>query len=364
MFCWSYIGRISFLRSAVSFKPYVLENTDAGPGVGISNYEVKFREVELAKLHKSAMRYRVHLATDDQGHNEAERTTAYIGEAIADGCALKTNYFTKHHGLTENEKSDMTIDELTAHEANMIQKNAWCIAEDIASRIDSEPGPSSSFMQAFVTYRKDVQFFVNTEWLNKWRKSGKVARTKLPGHHYFNSIECVMKTHVTTGELFMEFTSCDSCEFCHGINAPIIDPVPQPYPDENTGHYKVYDDTPSFMNDGVSKRPADHFQPRKQCRLLYESDKLDALKQETVNQFCTDYLVEKDVVMNYLHHLADLKLKKTLRRKKKQPGHTKQSEKMVDNEESNDEHHEIEHNSDNDLHGDDIYSDIMTLFSM
>ena len=61
-------------------RPYVIEFTDAGPGVACNNYEVKFREVEIAQLHGSALRYRVHLAADDQGQNEAERTNAYIGK--------------------------------------------------------------------------------------------------------------------------------------------------------------------------------------------------------------------------------------------------------------------------------------------
>ena len=63
-------------------RPYVIEFTDAGPGVACNNYEVKFRELEIARLHKSALRYRVHLASDDQGQNEAERTNAYIGKVI------------------------------------------------------------------------------------------------------------------------------------------------------------------------------------------------------------------------------------------------------------------------------------------
>ena len=60
-------------------RPCVIEFTDAGPGVGVSNHEVQYREVELARLHKSVLRHRVHLASDDQGQNEAERTNAYIG---------------------------------------------------------------------------------------------------------------------------------------------------------------------------------------------------------------------------------------------------------------------------------------------
>ena len=48
----------------------------------------------------------------------------------------------------------MTIAQLQEHECQMMERNAWCIAEDVAARIDSEPGPGGSYMQAFVTDRK------------------------------------------------------------------------------------------------------------------------------------------------------------------------------------------------------------------
>ena len=60
-------------------REYSIAFTDAGPGEGVNNYQVSFREIEIAQLHKSVLRYRVHLASDDQGQNEAERTNAYIG---------------------------------------------------------------------------------------------------------------------------------------------------------------------------------------------------------------------------------------------------------------------------------------------
>lgn len=75
----------------------------------------------------------------------------FSGEAIADGCALKTEYFSKHHGLSEEDKNSMTIHQLENHENQMMERNAWCIAEDVAARIDSEPGPGESYMQSVIT---------------------------------------------------------------------------------------------------------------------------------------------------------------------------------------------------------------------
>ena len=61
-------------------RPRIIESTDAGPGVGSNNFEVRFRDAEIALLHNSSIRSRIHLATDDQGQNEAERTNSYIGK--------------------------------------------------------------------------------------------------------------------------------------------------------------------------------------------------------------------------------------------------------------------------------------------
>ena len=81
----------------------MLERTDAGPGVGISNAEVKYRFVELCHIHKSARRNRIHLAREDSSHKKDERTMFFIGEAVVDGSALKTDYFKPFQNMDEKE---------------------------------------------------------------------------------------------------------------------------------------------------------------------------------------------------------------------------------------------------------------------
>ena len=56
----------------------ILKATDAGPGVGCSNLEVRFRDVEIARVHDSDRVNCVHRARDDSGQNEAERSNAAI----------------------------------------------------------------------------------------------------------------------------------------------------------------------------------------------------------------------------------------------------------------------------------------------
>lgn len=69
----------------------VLDLTDAGPGVGVSNIHVRFRDAEIARLHNSSRRNRIHRARNDSGQNEAERTNAAIGREIE--CITCTIYY-------------------------------------------------------------------------------------------------------------------------------------------------------------------------------------------------------------------------------------------------------------------------------
>ncbi len=55
-----------------SVRPRIAHFTDAGPGVGISNFEVCFRDAELSRLEDSDYRIRIHRGRGDSEQNEAE----------------------------------------------------------------------------------------------------------------------------------------------------------------------------------------------------------------------------------------------------------------------------------------------------
>ena len=60
-------------------KSGVIDLMDSGPGVGISNHEVKIRTAEEIRL----MNYdyvRHHLAPGDSSHNKVERIQSYVGK--------------------------------------------------------------------------------------------------------------------------------------------------------------------------------------------------------------------------------------------------------------------------------------------
>ena len=60
-------------------RPRIAEMTNAGPGVGISNLEVRFQDAELARLNRSDYQIKANRAC---GHKEAERTNSAIGISI------------------------------------------------------------------------------------------------------------------------------------------------------------------------------------------------------------------------------------------------------------------------------------------
>ena len=64
-------------------KPRRAYLTDAGPGVGVNNHEVRFRDVEINRMHEVDYSIRVHRSTADSGQNEAERTNAASGIIIS-----------------------------------------------------------------------------------------------------------------------------------------------------------------------------------------------------------------------------------------------------------------------------------------
>lgn len=70
----------------------ILDLTDAGPGVGVSNHHVRFRDAEIARLHSSNRRNRIHRARNDSGQNESERTNAAIGWFNQSYCMNQHNY--------------------------------------------------------------------------------------------------------------------------------------------------------------------------------------------------------------------------------------------------------------------------------
>lgn len=120
-------------------KPNWADLTDAGPGVGVSNYEVRFRDAELARVHRSDYRVRVHRSRGDSGQNEAERTNSAIGDSVVDGSTIDWNFYKRFDDLTDKDIIEMTPSDFEIYEKNRMSKNAWRVAEIVRERVDDAP---------------------------------------------------------------------------------------------------------------------------------------------------------------------------------------------------------------------------------
>ena len=69
-----------------------MEWTDAGPGVGITNFDVRFRIGQRIRIMDANYFVRHHLSNGDSAQNEVERCQSYIGDAICDGASLEWEY--------------------------------------------------------------------------------------------------------------------------------------------------------------------------------------------------------------------------------------------------------------------------------
>ena len=82
----------SILLLASPQKSHFLEWTDAGPGVGITNFDVRFRIGQRIRIMDADYFVRHHLSNGDSAQNEVERCQSYIGDAICDGASLEWEY--------------------------------------------------------------------------------------------------------------------------------------------------------------------------------------------------------------------------------------------------------------------------------
>ena len=261
---WEHLEKVTDLCSVITsfidnlhlpqLRNNILQATDAGPGVGVSNVEVKYRDIEISRINNWTHMNRIHRAPHDSGQNEAERSNAAIGESLVNGKALVWEYFKPTDNMSQEEIDELSVDMYKELEAKTMERNAWRVSQDVVSRIDGEPGPAGDSMKAFLTNSKEKQFFFNTKELHEYN-AGKSEKKKeqVPGHNYFKKLDSISKSCITSGEMFHEYRVDQS-----------VPPTPRPLPDTSKlpkFHYLPVKETPTLDNEGI-EREADDFHPR------------------------------------------------------------------------------------------------------
>lgn len=305
-------------------KPFISELTDAGPGVGVSNHQVKFRFAELYILQYSESRIRVHRAPGDSGQNEAERTNSYIGDALVDGAALEWQHFKIFDGYSPSDIDEMSFDDVQRHISDITVKNSWAVANDISLRIDDEPAPGSSFLRSTVVKPISEHFFQNcTEMMCYAQCKSEITKKDVPGHGYFDLIFNFIEDHCRVGKYFIDFQTqycskkrgyCGLCSERLFVSYPkFCQPVPD-YTKLPNFHYKTYE----CMDTADCERGLDEYQPKVQLKNKYVAGAISSTSHESIESFSGKYIVPVNIVQT---SLGEIEQKDLLKRKRKEKAH-------------------------------------------
>ena len=201
-------------------KSRYLEWSDAGPGVGITNNDVRYCTAQKVRIINADYLIRLHLANGDSSHNEVERCQAYVGNTICDGGALEWEHRKLLDQKTIEDLRQMSSDELADYELKRMTYNAYKVCEEVASRIDGAPGPSG-FLKGFKAYKNNELFFSDKEYLAKFLSTSEKERNRLPGAAYYKKLTEFMDLHFKVGMKYLEFIKLDCiktlgkpCTFC------------------------------------------------------------------------------------------------------------------------------------------------------
>ena len=150
-------------------KPRILEQTDAGPSVGVSNKQVLYRAAERVRIEGCDYYARIHRATGDC-QNPVERTQASVGKAIGNGNRIYWEYRKMFEGLSENDKENMTLEEFTRYEDERQKFNVFKTCAELAGRVNDSPGPGGTLnpMIGIVCEVPEELFYWDSEYLNAY----------------------------------------------------------------------------------------------------------------------------------------------------------------------------------------------------
>lgn len=307
-------------------RPRWADFTDAGPGVAVSNFEVSFRDAELARLYSSDYRIRVHRAAGDSGQNEAERTNSAIGDAVVDGSTINWEYHKRFDGLTDEEISCLDLQEYEKMEEERTRKNAWKVANEVCRRIHDAP-VHSEYIKSFVSEKPNDGLFFNQDLLKEYSSKTSEQRKSVPGATYIKKIIDFRDSHYQHGELYMEYLKgdcsksssdgrqCAQCQSSEWIS-PKMSRIPRPVPDTSRlPEFRYKDMFETYNHESEHSRLPDDWQPRNNIKNMFENGKLMADDEDAISSFANKFIVEKQLVKDHLVHLNTLERTRNLRSK-------------------------------------------------
>ena len=319
-------------------KSQFFEWTDAGPGVSVSNYDVKLRIAQRIRILNMDYYIRHHLAPGDSSQNEVERAQSFIADGLCDGGSLQWEYKKMFDGLSDEELGELSPNDIEELELKIMKFNAIKVCEEVSHRLDGAPGPGG-YLKSFVTDSIDKLFFFDKEYVDEYLSKPK--NTIGPGYHYYQRLERFLESHCRKGEKFLEFVKfeCQSktegvkCDFCDGKDwvGPHVTYVPAPMPDESKlpeFHYLHVRDTPLEV-DGKF-REVDDFQPRVQIKKSLTDGSMSLQNEESISQFCNKFIVERPLLLKCVEHIQINDIKKAKRMQQRKADSTAETSKQYD----------------------------------
>ena len=181
-------------------KPRWCDLTDRGPGVAVSNYDVRFRNAKMSRMWNSDYHIRLHLSRNDSHSNEAERTNSAIGDSSVDGETIEWEHVKLFDGISDEEISKMTLSEFDKHQEIRMKKNAYLVRDEVVHRIDGAPCLKEE-IKAFPS--PDHTFFFDKKQIAKHHSTtNKDGDLNSPGYHYFQKIMNYIGGHYRFGQLY------------------------------------------------------------------------------------------------------------------------------------------------------------------
>ena len=113
--------------------------SDAGLGVAGSNFDIQFRDAELARMWGSDCRITLHLSRNDTHSNEAERTNSAIADSVVDGQTIEWKSHKLFDGISDDKIEAMTFQEFERHKDERMKLNAYMVRDEVVKQIDGVP---------------------------------------------------------------------------------------------------------------------------------------------------------------------------------------------------------------------------------
>ena len=211
-------------------KTQFIEWTDAGPGVSVSNHDVRLRIAQRIRILNMDYYIRHHLAQSDSSQNEVERAQSYIADALCDGGSLQWEYRKMFERLSMEDIEELSSNDVEELELKRMKFNAFKVCEEVSQRLDGTTGPGG-YLKSLVTDSLDKLFFFDKEYADEYLSKPKNAT--VPGCNYYQKLERFLENHCRKGEKFLKFVkfecqnrngevTCDFYEEKTGLALPQI----------------------------------------------------------------------------------------------------------------------------------------------